>query len=304
MCNSGKGAELLTTTNIGVESGGVPPTSSTTDAEVAQHETGSQGKRSGGRGWKRSQMSGCMIRPGKLRQALACVERVSGEIRRGEVENVGRDEVVEVANINSSLQIVLSGTRVGVSLASDRLRAEMLGARAVNLPVSGPYHSSIMTDAADFLRPAIEHLPLRESPLPSSPSDEGLQKLDLVSSCDGSVLEGVDAIRTDLSGALAKPVMWLESIETMLSQGVQRFICLGPGRACAHLLSKELAHRDQIEVAKGGKPGEYEVWSITSVEDVEQLAKVFTRLSQNEGDVKLDQQRAGSASIDDNYVAL
>lgn len=247
-----------------------------------------------------------MIRPGKLRQALACVERVSGEIRRGEIENVGRDEVVEVANINSSLQIVLSGTRVGVSLASDRLRAEMLGARAVNLPVSGPYHSSIMTDAANFLRPAIEYLPLRESPMQDV--ERAPQKLDLVSSCDGTVLEGIDAIRTDLSGALAKPVMWLDSIETMLSQGVQRFICLGPGRACAHLLSKELAHRDQIEVAKGGKPGEYEVWSITSVEDVEQLAKVFTRLSQSEGNANLDQQqrgmRAGSTSIDDSYVAL
>lgn len=291
----------MTTTNIGIETGGVPPTSSTSDAEVAQTETGSQGKIKGGRGWKRSQMSGCMIRPGKLRQALACVERVSGEIRRGEIENVGRDEVVEVANINSSLQIVLSGTRVGVSLASDRLRAEMFGARAVNLPVSGPYHSSLMSDAADFLRPAIEYLPMRDA----DPVGPG-KKLDLVSSCDGSILEGVDAIRSDLSGALAKPVMWLDSIETMLSQGVQRFICLGPGRACAHLLSKELAHRDQVEVAKGGKPGEYEVWSITSVEDVEQLASVFTQLSQSEAGGSLQQQQNDErkAGLDDSYVAL
>lgn len=264
---SGKGAELLSRTTIGAEAGGVPPTNSTTDAEVVQKEADATPRR----GWRRSQMSGCMIRPGKLQESLRAIEKISADIKAGKIDSVAPDEVVEVANINSSLQIVLSGTRVGVSLASDRLRQLNLGARAVNLPVSGPYHSSLMSQAAEFLMPAIDALPLREL----DPVGEGrgyAGPLQLVSSSDGApLLQTVPDIRRDLSGALARPVMWLQSIERMLEHGVQRFICLGPGRACAHLLSKELAHRDRMDAAQGKPPGSYEVWSINSVEDVSDL---------------------------------
>lgn len=286
---SGKGAELLST-NVGIDSGGVPPTSSATDADVVQKESQSSPKR----GWKRSQMSGCMIRPGKLQATLQAIEQLSADIKAGKVTGVATDEIVEVANINSSLQIVLSGTRVGVSLASDMLRNLTLGARAVNLPVSGPFHSSMMQDAADFLKPAIEYLPLKDP----DPQGEGKGydgPLQLISSCSGAeALDSVEAIRHDLSGALAKPVMWLETIEKLLESGVQRFICLGPGRACAHLLSKELAYRDRQSIAQGKPAGEFEVWSVTSVEDVEQLGTMLTQLSMTEGAV-----RSSSASSDE-----
>ena len=257
---SGKGAELLATTNIGIEAGGVPSSSLTSDASVVEAESEAEIPR----GWKRTQMSGCMIRPGKLQEALHAVENISQDIKSGRVERVAKDEVVEVANINSNLQIVLSGTRVGVSLASDKLRQLNLGARAVNLPVSGPYHSSLMREAAEFLKPSIESLPL----LPHS-IDQKYGHMQLISCLEGAkVLPDNTAIREDLSGALAKPVMWLQSIEKMVDRGVQRFICLGPGRACAHLLSKELAFCDRRSIAEGKAPGEFEVWSINSVEDV------------------------------------
>jgi malonyl CoA-acyl carrier protein transacylase len=276
---SGKGAELLSRTTLGIDQGGVPPTNATSDAEVVRNEANSTPQR----GWRRSQMSGCMIRPGKLQQALRVVQEVASDIKQGKVESVSADEVVEVANINSSLQIVLSGTRVGVSMASDRLRQLNLGARAVNLPVSGPYHSSLMLDGAEFLKPAVQYMPLRD------PDQDGQGRgysgpLQLISSCEGApILRSADDIRADLSGALAKPVMWLHSIERMLEQGVQRFICLGPGRACAHLLSKELANRDRVAATEGREPGNYEVWSINSVEDIEQIGAVLSQLSLAEG---------------------
>lgn len=275
---SGKGAELLSTP-AGIDNGGVPPTSSATDADVVQKET----KASPSRGWKRSQMSGCMIRPGKLEATLAAIEKLSSDIKAGNVPGIGSDEVVEVANINSSLQIVLSGTRVGVSLASDMLRNQNLGARAVNLPVSGPFHSSMMSDAANFLKPAIEHLPMK-APDPNGDGKGFDGPLQLISSASGAkALSSVEDIREDLSGALAKPVMWLETIEKLLASGVQRFICLGPGRACAHLLSKELAYRDRQSILQGKPPGQFEVWSVTSVEDVEQIGRMLTQLSAEEG---------------------
>ena len=242
-------------------------------------------------------MSGCMIRPGKLQETLEAIKTLSADIKAGKVTGVAPDEIVEVANINSSLQIVLSGTRVGVSLASDMLRNLNLGARAVNLPVSGPYHSSLMADAAEFLKPAIEHLPLKQ------PDPTGLGKgysgpLKLISSLEGAQsLDSIDDIRHDLKGALAKPVMWLETIERLLDNGVQRFICLGPGRACAHLLSKELSYRDRQSVSLGKEPGKYEVWSVTSVEDVEQLGNMLSQLSIDEG-------TASERTVRENVVAL
>ncbi|TKY87395.1 hypothetical protein EX895_004072 [Sporisorium graminicola] len=224
-------------------------------------------------GWKRTQMSGVVVRPGKLKAVIREVEQVAQDIRNGKVPSVARDEVVEVANINSQLQIVLSGTLVGVSYCCDRLRSKNLGARAVNLPVSGAYHSSLMLEASDFLRPAVKHMPL------SDPKD-----FSLVSSKDGSVVNSSDAIRETLAGAFRSPVHWLSSVDTLLAQGVERFVCLGPGRACAHLLSKELAYRDKQKEAKGDHSDSgYEVWSLATVEDVEQLAEVLADVSQRSG---------------------
>ncbi|KAJ1028392.1 hypothetical protein NDA16_001559 [Ustilago loliicola] len=224
-------------------------------------------------GWKRTQMSGVVVRPGKLQSVIKEVESVAEDIRNGKIPSVARDEVVEVANINSQLQIVLSGTRVGVSYCCDRLRSKNLGARAVNLPVSGAYHTSLMLEASDFLRPAVKYMPLSDP-----------QGFSLVSSKDGRVVPNVDAIREDLGGAFAKPVHWLNSIDTLLAQGVERFICLGPGRACAHLLSKELAYRDKQKEMKGDKTESgYEVWSLATVEDVEQLAEALADVSKREG---------------------
>uniref|UniRef100_V5ERZ1 [acyl-carrier-protein] S-malonyltransferase n=2 Tax=Kalmanozyma brasiliensis (strain GHG001) TaxID=1365824 RepID=V5ERZ1_KALBG len=224
-------------------------------------------------GWKRTQMSGVVVRPGKLNAVIREVEQVSEDIRNGKIPSVARDEVVEVANINSALQIVLSGSRVGVSYCCDRLRSKNLGARAVNLPVSGAYHSSLMTEASDFLRPAVKYMPLSDP--------EGFS---LVSSKDGRVLPNSDAIREDLAGAFARPVHWLSTVDTLLAQGVERFICLGPGRACAHLLSKELAYRDKQKELNGDHSGSaYEVWSLATVEDVEQLAEALADVSKMEG---------------------
>ncbi|GAK63844.1 malonyl CoA-ACP transacylase [Moesziomyces antarcticus] len=223
-------------------------------------------------GWKRTQMSGVVVRPGKLGAVLREVEQVSRDIREGKVASVARDEVVEVANINSQLQIVLSGTRVGVSYCCDRLRSKNLGARAVNLPVSGAYHTSLMLEASDFLRPAVKNMPLSDA--------EGFA---LVSSRTGRVMRDSATIRDDLAGAFAMPVDWLSSIDTLIAQGVERFVCLGPGRACAHLLSKELAYRDkQRQAHQPDAQSAYEVWSLATLDDVQQLAEVLADVSKRQ----------------------
>lgn len=292
---SGKGVELLSNESFARdnEHDGAPPLSRANDGNVVESESHHQTMQSSlhlnqdhrvrKRSWKRTQISGVMVRPGMLQQVLEEVKHVQADINSGFVYAVSPDEVVEVANINSSLQIVLSGTRVGVSLACDRLRFKNLGARAVNLPVSGPYHSSIMQGAV--LGPALANLPLRDP-------DAGMT---LISSVDGSLMSTADQIRHDLTGALAKPVRWLDAVNQLRMQGVERFVCLGPGRACAHLLSKELGYREKTDRARkrasagstgnveslAGDEPEYEVWSIATVEDIEHLFELFNRINSN-----------------------
>lgn len=291
---SGKGVELLSDENFARDNpgGGVPPLSNASDGEVASREAERQQREQQGqlgrvmparRGWKRTQMSGVMVRPGMLSAVVDKVTAVQNEIKAGQIGDVSADEVVEIANINSSLQVVLSGTRVGVSLACDRLRIKGLGARAVNLPVSGPYHSSLMQGAV--LGPALANLPLRDP-------DPGMT---LVSSVDGSILSSADQVRADLTGALAKPVRWLDAVDSLRAQGVERFICLGPGRACAHLLSKELGYREKVDRAvrkskrnaaagqDDHKEPDYEVWSVATVEDIETLSHLLAQVNSSDG---------------------
>lgn len=220
-------------------------------------------------------MSGVVLQPGKFHAALMEIEAASADVRAGRAEGVDSDEYVEVANYNSSLQVVLGGTKGAVRYVSERLRQGGYGAKAVNLPVSGPYYTSAMKGAAEFVRPATSNLPLST---PTGPT--------LASAFTGEWLCTPSDVRSDLQGALAKPVRWLGTIETLLQSGVERFICLGPGRACGHLLSKELAYRDQTARHLAGKGladeqprAGYEVWSVASTEDIVQLGGMLQQLS-------------------------
>ena len=287
---SGKGANFVNTASGTGYAGDSVQAENAAQNDPSRKQDGDNNAESG---WRRSQMAGVVIKPGKLQAALMQIERINSDLKAGRVPQIHPDEVVEVANYNSSLQIVLGGTKVGVSYACDILRAKALGAKAVNLPVSGPYHTSIMRDAAKFLKPAVAYLPLHDP-----------KGLNLISSFDGEPLPDARSIREDLYGAFARPVRWHDSIETMVQQGVERFICLGPGRACAHLLSKELAHRDRIaqqQHERGLAPpptAEFEVWSVASVEDVLQLGGVLEKISAANGSVRPE------PIVSDNMIAI
>jgi len=62
---------------------------------------------------QRSQMSGVMVRPGKLNATLRAVEATQADIKAGAVKDVATDEVVEIANVNNNLQVVLCECRTG-----------------------------------------------------------------------------------------------------------------------------------------------------------------------------------------------
>ncbi len=133
--------------------------------------------------------------------------------------------VVEAANVNSPGQIVISGEKTAVLDACARAKA--LGAkRAMELAVSGPFHSSLMGPAAGVFRDLIHRV------------DFSRPKAAYYSDIDAAVLEDPDRIRESLVRQLTAPVQWVKTIAAMSRDGFNRFVEVGPGQVLGGLIRK------------------------------------------------------------------
>lgn len=132
---------------------------------------------------------------------------------------------VELANINTDNQIVISGDRMAVAQAVDLSTAR--GARkAVHLPVSGAFHSSLMAEAEAGLADALKSLPLSEPRMP------------IIANCDCRPLTTSDDIRDELVQGLCLCVQWKDSVRTMIDSGVTQFVEFGAGGVLAGLIKR------------------------------------------------------------------
>jgi [acyl-carrier-protein] S-malonyltransferase len=95
-------------------------------------------------------MKALLIRDGHLSDIETLMPRLQASI--------GPNEVVEIANINSASQIVLSGTENGVQYAASVFHSKGFSGRALALPVSAPFHCSLMVPAAEILHPALDKI--------------------------------------------------------------------------------------------------------------------------------------------------
>ena len=144
-----------------------------------------------------------------------------------QVEQVCREaavgEVVAPANINSPEQIVVAGHAGAVGRAMEAALAA--GARrAVSLPVSAPFHCSLMQPAKQPLAPKLEALRLADLAVP------------LVNNARAEVVYNATQARQGLLDQIASPVLWEQSIRKLVSLGVERFVEVGPGRVLSGLL--------------------------------------------------------------------
>lgn len=133
--------------------------------------------------------------------------------------------VVEAVNFNSPGQVVIAGVKEAVEQAC--LIAKEKGAkRALVLPVSAPFHSSLMKPASDGLR-----IRLSETPM-SAPT------VDVVANIDVTVHGEKDAIVDALAQQAAGAVQWVKTIEFFKNQGVTHIVECGPGRVLAGLIKR------------------------------------------------------------------
>ena len=132
---------------------------------------------------------------------------------------------VELANINTDNQIVISGDRMAVAQAVDLSIAR--GARkAVPLPVSGAFHSSLMVEAEAGLSAELKRLTLREPRMP------------IIANCDCRALTSGEEIREELVRGLCRCVQWKDSVVAMVDFGVDRFVEFGAGGVLAGLIKR------------------------------------------------------------------
>ena len=132
----------------------------------------------------------------------------------------GSAEVVEAVNFNDAAQTVIAGSKAAVDKACEVLKG--LGAkRALPLPVSAPFHSSLMKPAADKLREKLATLTL------------GTPQIPVVNNIDVAVQSDADRIRDALYRQAFGPVRWVECVQAIKARGVSHLVECGPGKVLA-----------------------------------------------------------------------
>jgi [acyl-carrier-protein] S-malonyltransferase len=148
---------------------------------------------------------------------LAAVEGVCADAARG--------EVVEVANVNSLAQIVVAGHRGAVERAV-ALAGERGGKKSVLLPVSAPFHCSLMRPAADRLARELEGVAVADPAIP------------VVRNADAGVTRTAADVKPFLLRQVASPVRWTDCMRRLADEGASTFVEVGPGRVLSALVKR------------------------------------------------------------------
>ncbi len=134
-------------------------------------------------------------------------------------------EVVEAVNFNDPGQTVIAGSKAAVEKACEVLKA-MGAKRALNLPVSAPFHSSLMKPAAEKLK---EKLAATSFALPQIP---------VINNIDVTLEADADRIRDALYRQAFGPVRWVECVQAIKAKGITTVVECGPGKVLAGMVKR------------------------------------------------------------------
>jgi [acyl-carrier-protein] S-malonyltransferase len=134
-------------------------------------------------------------------------------------------EVVEAVNFNDPAQTVIAGSKTAVDKACEVLKAQ--GAkRALLLPVSAPFHSSLMKPAAEKLKEMLESVSFEQP------------QITLINNIDVAVEVDADRIRDALYRQAFGPVRWVECVQAIKARGINTVVECGPGKVLAGLVKR------------------------------------------------------------------
>jgi len=177
----------------------------------------------------RAMQHACVLNPSTMAAVLGLadeqVEAICADV------HTGSGEVVVPANYNCAGQLVISGSRKGVELACEQLKAA--GAkRALMLPVGGAFHSPLMLPAKEELAAAIE---LTKFHSPSCPIYQNVVAY---------AVSDPDQIKKNLIDQLTGAVRWTQSVHAMVADGATHFTEAGPGKVLQGLIQK--IHKEAV----------------------------------------------------------
>lgn len=132
---------------------------------------------------------------------------------------------VEPANFNCPGQIVISGHKEAVEEAGHRAR-EQGAKKVIPLPVSGPFHSSLMQPAADALEEALQEIRIQKSSIP------------VVTNVSAQPITEQKEISSALVQQVSSPVLWEDTVRYLIDQQVDTFIEIGNGEVLSRLIKK------------------------------------------------------------------
>ena len=156
---------------------------------------------------------------------MAAILGLDGDAVLGVCQADAQGEVVEAVNFNDPMQTVIAGHRGAVERAC--VLAKEAGAkRALTLPVSAPFHSSLLQPAADRLAERLAGEAIRPPQVP------------VINNVDVAIVEDADAIRDALARQAASAVRWVETIRRMEADGVTHVVECGPGKVLAGLVKR------------------------------------------------------------------
>jgi [acyl-carrier-protein] S-malonyltransferase len=141
-----------------------------------------------------------------------------------EINSLPKENICEVANDNSNTQVVLSGKKNNIEILVSHLKNK--NKRCILLPVSAPFHCSLMKSAAEDMKEKI--LGTNFSKL----------KINIISNVTAQEESDIDKIKTLLIDQITSTVRWRESVNYMVKKGVNNFLEIGPGKVLSGLVKK------------------------------------------------------------------
>jgi len=156
---------------------------------------------------------------------MAVVLGLSDDDVRAACAEAAAGGVVEAVNFNAPAQVVIAGETAAVERACEIAKGK--GAkRAMRLPVSAPFHSSLLKPASDRLRDYLADIAF------SAP------QIQLINNVDVAVLNDPAAIKDALVRQAAAPVRWVETVQKMAADGVAKLVECGPGKVLMGLTKR------------------------------------------------------------------
>jgi [acyl-carrier-protein] S-malonyltransferase len=156
--------------------------------------------------------------------AMAAVLGMEREQVEKLCQEVSSGEVLAPANFNSPGQIVIAGHTKAVERAIEGVKQE--GKKAVLLPVSAPFHCSLMKPAGERLEKALEEISVNDLKIP------------VVTNVEAEANTSKGRVKELLVAQVSSPVRWEESMKKMIGKGIEQVLEIGPGKVLSGLMKR------------------------------------------------------------------